>query len=76
MSGTVHLVDYVGKAFEILVRVEGAETLQLLVSSQTPSAVEQPLRFGIRPDRLLLFPVDATQPVARPRANLRKAAIQ
>jgi hypothetical protein len=76
MSGTVHLVDDLGKAFEMLVREEGAETLQLLVSSQTPSDVEQPLRFGIRPDRLLLFPVDTTQPVARPRAKLRKAAIQ
>ncbi|MEP6988001.1 MAG: ABC transporter ATP-binding protein [Chloroflexota bacterium] len=76
MSGTVHLVDYVGKSFEILVRLEGAETLQLLVSSQTPTDLEQPVRFGIRPDRLLLFPVDAAHPITRPRAKLREATIK
>jgi len=75
MSGTVHLVDYVGKSYEILVRLEAAETVQLLVCSQTPTDLEQPLRFGIRPDRLLLFPVDAAQPTTRPRAKAREAVI-
>jgi len=76
LSGTVHLVDYVGKSYELLVRLEGAETLQLLVCSQTPTEPEQPLQFGIRPERLLLFPVDAALPVARPRTKLREAAIR
>jgi putative spermidine/putrescine transport system ATP-binding protein len=75
LSGTVQLVDYVGKSFEILVRLEGAETSQLLVCSQTLSELERPLLFGIRPDRLLLFPADTAQSVTRPRAKLREAVI-
>lgn len=58
MTGTVHLVDYVGKAFEILVRVDSNEELQLLVWSQKPTELERPIKFGIRPNRLLLFPLD------------------
>ncbi len=76
MSGKVHLVDYIGKAFEILVRLENAEVLQLLVSSQNPSDLEQPIRFGIRPDRLLLFPADNTQPGTRHRDKLSESVVR
>jgi putative spermidine/putrescine transport system ATP-binding protein len=69
MSGIVHLVDYVGKAFEILVRLAGDETRQLLVWSQNPVELERTIQFGIRPNRLLLFPVDDTAPALRPRTE-------
>ena len=64
LSGIVHLVEYVGKGFELLVRVDSADDVQMLVQSERPIDMERPVKFGIRPDRLLLFPVE-TQRSAR-----------
>ncbi|MFN8421114.1 MAG: ABC transporter ATP-binding protein [Anaerolineae bacterium] len=69
LSGIVHLVEYVGKAFEVLVRLDGDEDTQLLVSSQSASELERPIRFGIRPSRLLLFPLDDNVPISRPKVK-------
>ncbi|MBX3061691.1 MAG: ABC transporter ATP-binding protein [Anaerolineae bacterium] len=69
LSGIVHLVEYVGKAFEVLVRLDGDEDTQLLVSSQSASELERPIRFGIRPSRLLLFPLDDSVPISRPKVK-------
>ena len=71
MHGTVHLVDFVGKAYEILVRLEGDEDTQLLVWGQHPIEMERQITFGIRPSRLLLFPVDDTALSTRAKARLR-----
>ena len=59
MRGIVQLVEYVGKEFEVLVRVAGTETTQLLIHSEKAPALETSIDFGVRPDRLLLFPFDA-----------------
>jgi len=59
MRGTVQLVEYVGKEFEVLVRVAGTENTQLLIHSEKAPALETSIDFGVRPDRLLLFPFDA-----------------
>ncbi len=56
MRGIVHLVEYVGKAFEAVVRLENDENCQLLIQSEQLLAMERPVEFGIRPERLLLFP--------------------
>ncbi len=58
LRGFVHLVDYVGKAFEVVVRLEGSEETQLLVSSHRTIEAEKSIKFGIQPDRLLLFPME------------------
>jgi putative spermidine/putrescine transport system ATP-binding protein len=76
MRGTVHLVDFVGKAYEILVRLEGKEETQLLVWGQHPIELERPLSFGIRPNRLLLFPMDDTPPAVRVKTRYREPAWQ
>ncbi|MEP7288869.1 MAG: ABC transporter ATP-binding protein [Chloroflexota bacterium] len=68
LKGTVHLVDYVGKAFEILVRLDNNEAIQLLVWSQQPTELEHPLTFGIRPNRLLLFPTENIVSTHSPKA--------
>lgn len=74
MRGTVYLVDYVGKAFEIVARLEGDEACQLLVWSQRPVDLEHDIKFGIRPNRLLLFPADDNAPAQRQRVKHLAAA--
>jgi putative spermidine/putrescine transport system ATP-binding protein len=71
LRGTVHLVEYIGKAFEVLVRLDGDEDTQLLIHSETPLVSETPVEFGVRPDRLLLFPFDSDASVSgkKPQAQ-------
>ncbi len=57
LQGQVQLVEYMGKTFEGLVRLQGDDGIQLLVHSQHPLENDAPVEFGIRPDRLLLFPL-------------------
>jgi len=59
MRGVVVLVEYVGKAFEAVVRLENDEGCQILVQSEQPLEAGHLIEFGIRPDRLLLFPVES-----------------
>lgn len=56
LSGIVHLVDYVGKSFEAVVRL--ADGSQLIINSPVALELEHDVRFGIPPERLLLFPAD------------------
>jgi putative spermidine/putrescine transport system ATP-binding protein len=71
LRGMVHLVEYVGKAFEVLVRLDGEEDTQLLIHSEEAPTPETLIEFGVRPDRLLLFPFDsdATVSSVKPRAQ-------
>src|SRR5579859_2661758 len=74
LHGIVDLVEYVGKVFEVLVRLGGQEEYRVLIHSQHRLELERPVEFGIQPDRLLLFPEDATYMAQRsPR---RLASIQ
>ncbi|HLY27036.1 MAG TPA: ABC transporter ATP-binding protein [Aggregatilineales bacterium] len=59
LSGSVHLVEFVGQAYESVVRLDDNDNLQLLVQSQNTLTQESPVSFGIRPGRLLLFPYEA-----------------
>ena len=56
MQGKAHLTEYIGKAFEVVVRVEDDEETQLFVYSQQPVESGANISFSIRPERLLLFP--------------------
>ncbi len=59
LSGQVQLLEYMGKSFEALVRLEGNGgelSEQLLVHSPEAQAPGASVTFGVRPERLLLFP--------------------
>jgi putative spermidine/putrescine transport system ATP-binding protein len=58
LRGIVHLTEYIGKGFETVISVEGDEKLQFVASSERPRDLETSVKFGVRPDRLLLFPAD------------------
>ncbi len=60
LNGIVHLSEYVGKAFELVVRMADSEHQQILVQSTTPIDLERPVTFSVAPDRLLLFSIDPT----------------
>ena len=57
LHGRVQLVEYVGRAFEVLVRLEEDGT-QLLVHSERAPSADEVIEFGVRPERLLLFSED------------------
>ncbi len=61
MQGRAHITEYIGKAFEVVVRLEGDENTQLFVYSQQPVESGTDIHFSIRPERLLLFPTTDTQ---------------
>jgi putative spermidine/putrescine transport system ATP-binding protein len=59
LSGQVRLVEYMGKSFEALTQMaeqSGAPGQQLLVHSPQSPAPGATIAFGVRPERLLLFP--------------------
>ena len=60
MQGKAHITEYIGKAFEVVVRVEGDEETQLFVYSQQLVESGIDISFSIRPERLLLFPTTDT----------------
>jgi putative spermidine/putrescine transport system ATP-binding protein len=60
IQGRVQLVEYVGRAYEALVQLEGAENTQLLVHCAEAPENGSILEFALHPDRLLLFADDAT----------------
>jgi ABC-type Fe3+/spermidine/putrescine transport system ATPase subunit len=61
LRGLVHLTEYVGKAFETVIRLEGDERSQLFAHSERPREAETTIQFGVRPDRLLLFSAEEQQ---------------
>ena len=62
LRGNVLFVEYLGKAFEALVNLEGGG--QLLVQSPVPLISGTEIEFGIAPERLLLFPTEKQAPVS------------
>jgi putative spermidine/putrescine transport system ATP-binding protein len=57
MRGRVQIVEYLGKAFEAMVQIDGTPA-QLLVQSNQPMQPGQLVEFTVRPERLLLFTAD------------------
>ncbi len=58
IGGIVHLVEYLGKTFETVMRLTGDESVQLLMQSAEAPTPGHDISAGIAPDRLLLFPFD------------------
>jgi putative spermidine/putrescine transport system ATP-binding protein len=58
LCGTVQLVEYLGKGFEAVVQLDGDRGEQVLVHCPRRVEPSAAVRFGIRPERLLLFPPD------------------
>ena len=58
VQGRVLLVEYVGRAYEVLVQLEGEGNTQVLVHSAQAPENGSLLEFAMRPDRLLLFSDD------------------
>ncbi len=58
LRGRVQLVEYVGRSYEALVRLEGESDAQLLVHSSHAPESGALIELGVHPDRLLLFPGD------------------
>lgn len=56
ISGQTELVEYLGKVFEVVVRLEGGQGRTLLVQSRQQPDLGVQMTFGIRPERLLIFP--------------------
>ncbi len=55
LKGRVQLVEYVGRAYEALVRLDGETGAQLLAHSGRPPAGGAEIEISINPERLLLF---------------------
>ena len=58
MNGDVRLVEYVGQAYESVVRLENHDQTRLLVHSEVAPPIDSQVSFTIRPSRLLLFPFE------------------
>jgi putative spermidine/putrescine transport system ATP-binding protein len=58
LQGRVKLVEYVGRAYEVLVQLEGEGNIQLLVHSNRAPENGSLLQFAVAPERLLLFADD------------------
>jgi ABC-type Fe3+/spermidine/putrescine transport system ATPase subunit len=56
LQGRVQLIEYVGRAYESLVRMEDESEVQLLVHSTQKPEADSLLDFGVQPEHLLLFP--------------------
>jgi putative spermidine/putrescine transport system ATP-binding protein len=76
LTGFVHLTEYVGKAYELLVRLDGAKDVQLLVHSEHNIDMERSVKFGVKPERLLLFPVDIDSTIASASAKPQSRPLQ
>jgi putative spermidine/putrescine transport system ATP-binding protein len=55
LKGRVQLVEYVGRAYEALIRLEGETGAQLLAHSGSAPESGAEVEISIRPERLLLF---------------------
>jgi putative spermidine/putrescine transport system ATP-binding protein len=65
LQGAVTLVEYMGKAFEGLVNLDDSDQ-QVMAHSQRLLEQGQRIEFGIRPDRLLLFPIEENAGLTTP----------
>ena len=75
MQGRAHITEYIGKAFEVLVRLEGNEDTQLFVYSQQHVESGSSISFSVHPDRLLLFPTTDMLTANIPTARSNEAAM-
>lgn len=60
LQGLVQFVEYVGRSYEALVRLDDTTGAQMLVQSAQPPESGALIEFGVRPNRLLLFVDEAT----------------
>jgi ABC-type Fe3+/spermidine/putrescine transport system ATPase subunit len=60
VQGRVLLVEYVGRAYEVLVQLAGEGNPQLLVHTAHAPEMGSVLEFALHPERLLLFTDDET----------------
>lgn len=56
LRGHVQLVEYMGRSYEALVKLENEDGIQLLVHGTHAPENGTQIELGVRPDRLLLFP--------------------
>lgn len=70
LSGEVVLSEYLGKSFEMLVKLPGPGEKQLLIQSEQLLRSGTSVKFGIQPDRLLLF-----DPTPDEATNLQPALV-
>lgn len=56
ISGQARMVEYLGKVFEVVVRLDDARGRSLLLQSRQMPEIGEVVTFGIRPERLLIFP--------------------
>jgi putative spermidine/putrescine transport system ATP-binding protein len=63
VQGKVQLVEYMGKSFEGLLTLAGSNQ-QLMCHSQSPLENGQTVEFGIRSERLLLFPIEESADIS------------
>lgn len=59
ISGQVRMVEYLGKVFEVVVQLAGTQGRTLLLHSRLLPEIGAQATFGIRPERLLIFPAEA-----------------
>lgn len=56
IEGHTRMVEYLGKMFEVVVQLDGPQGRTLLLHSRQMPEIGTKLSFGIRPERLLIFP--------------------
>jgi putative spermidine/putrescine transport system ATP-binding protein len=61
MSGTIQFVEYTGKGFEAVIASKEADA-QLIIHSTDQLTDGNPVEFGVRPERLLVFSLDEDTP--------------
>jgi putative spermidine/putrescine transport system ATP-binding protein len=74
LQGKVTLVEYMGKAFETLVELEGSPEQQLMVHSYHPVENGATVNFALRSDRLLLFPLESLGTLEVPPARTTQSS--
>lgn len=75
IGGIVHLVEYIGKAFETVIRLTNDESVQLIMQSAEAPVPGHDISAGIASGRLLLFPFDpAFAGRAQPHDSILKEA--
>ena len=72
LHGTVQLVEYIGHGFEAVVSLESEGGHHLLVHSPLRPGTQAAVTFGVRPDRLLIFP--DTEPATSANQLIGQAA--
>lgn len=59
LQGTVQVVEYIGRGFEASVRLDREQGEQILLRSPDHLTNAATVTFGVRPERLLIYPVES-----------------